>query len=94
VASRSSEPTSLTPRLAALVHWLLLAGIALVGIGLVTEGITGVHDWFHVIGVGLLVATPFLVTAAVGIAAFRSHPRLAAFAAATLVLVALGAWVA
>jgi hypothetical protein len=94
VESRSSEPTSLTPRLAALVQWLLLAAVALVGIGLVAEAVTDRQDWFHVIGVGLLVGTPFIVTVAVALAAFRSHPRLAAFAAATLVLVALGAWVA
>lgn len=94
MASRSSEPAALTARLAGLVRWLLLAAIALVGIGLVTESLTGVHDWFHVIGVGLLVGTPFLLTAAVALAAVRSQPRLAAFAAATLVLVALGAWIA
>lgn len=94
MGSRSSEPAALTARLAGLVQWLLLAAIALVVIGLVTDTITGARGWFHVIGVGLLVATPFLLTIAVTVAAFRSHPRLAAFAAATLVLVALGVWVA
>ncbi len=94
MASHSSEPVAMTARLAALLQWLLLAAVGVVSVGLVAENVAGAHHRLHVIGVGLLVGIPFIVTAVVALAAVRSHPRVAAFAAATLGLVALGAWIA
>ena len=84
----------MTRRLAALLQWLLLVAVGVVSVGLVAESVTGAHHGLHVIGVGLLVGIPFIGTAVVALTALRSHPRLAAFAAATLGLVALGAWLA
>jgi hypothetical protein len=94
VASPASETARLAARLATLLRVLLAVTVAIVVSGVVLKVLRGRDDWLHAGGVALLVTTPFLATLTVAIAAVRTHPRLTVFAAATLVLVALGVWIA
>jgi len=79
---------------AVLLRVLLAATVVTVVAGVAVELVTGRDDRLHAAGVALLVGTPFVATLAVAVAAFRTHRRLTLFAAATLVLVAVGVWIA
>jgi len=77
-----------------LLRALLVVTVVTVASGIVLELLTGRDDWLHAAGVAVLVAAPFVATLAVAVAAFRTNRRLTLFAVATLVLVALGVWLA
>jgi len=79
---------------AVLLRVLLAVTVVMVASGIAVEMVTGHDERLHAAGVALLVATPFVATLAVAVAAIRTDRRLTLFAAATLVLVALGVWIA
>jgi hypothetical protein len=62
--------------------------VIVVGFGI--DAVTAVGDAIVRIGVGLLVATPFAATLFVALSSRSATRRMAAFAAATLLVTALG----
>jgi hypothetical protein len=67
----------------------LLTTVAAVLVGIVTQRNTPVIG-----GLSLLIATPFIAALAIAFGTLRSRARLAAYASATIVTAALGAWFA
>jgi heme/copper-type cytochrome/quinol oxidase subunit 3 len=90
VASSGSDLRSLGTRLAAVLTWCQAAVVLLVATGVALDLAGGPALPLKQVGLAILVASPFVVTAAVAATAARERGRLIAFAVATLVLAGMG----
>jgi hypothetical protein len=90
VVSNSSDVEVLGARLAAVLLGAQWAAVALICAGLALEVAGWTKVRLETLGVGVLVATPFLATAFIALTAGRARARLAIFAVATLALAGLG----
>ena len=88
-SSDRSTPGSGRRWLARLLSGCLAATVALVVAGLVTDRIA-----LLIAGLSLLIGTPFIAALAIALGTFASRGRLAAYAAATIAIAALAAWLA
>ncbi len=61
---------------------------------LVLAGLVMRHAAPVIAGLSLLIGTPFIAALAIALGTFTSRGRLAAYAAATIAVAALGAWLA
>ena len=90
MASSSSDLHALRSRLATVLSWCQSAVVLLVASGVALGVLGGPSLPLERIGIVVLVASPFVVTAAIAATAARHRGRLIAFAVATLALAAIG----
>jgi heme/copper-type cytochrome/quinol oxidase subunit 3 len=90
VASSGSDLRTLGARLATLLGWSQAIVVLCVATGLAFRAVGGSPVPLELIGVTVLVASPFVVTAAVALTAERHRGRLIVFAMSTLALAAIG----
>lgn len=90
MASSSSDLQPLRQRLSVVLRWCQTVVILLVVAGIVLRFVHESPLPLDLIGVTVLVASPFVLTAVVALTADRHPGRLIAFAVATLALASLG----
>ncbi len=88
--SSASDLRPLCARLATLLGWSRAVVASVVAAGFAFRAVGGSPVLLELIGVTVLVASPFAVTAAVALTAERHRGRLIVFAVSTLALAAIG----
>ena len=88
--SSASDLRLLRARLTTLLGWSQAIVVLCVATGFALRAVGGSPAPLELIGVTVLVASPFVVTTAVALTAERHRGRLIAFAVSTLALAAIG----
>jgi hypothetical protein len=90
VGSSGSDLRTLRIRLATVLGWCQAIVVLFVATGLGLRTVGGSRVPLELIGVTVLVASPFAVTAAIALTAEGRRRRLLVFAVATLALAGIG----